>query len=163
MAAEIPDWREKKELLWGERSSDEERLSAGNAFFEAERFSEALDFFSRAGDRGSVEKVLNKAVELGDWFLFKSCVSFLEEERIDELRKLAANARERGKFFFALRACSALGDADGKADALHRIRDAFPDSSLLLSKLEEEAGIEPAPEEDGGGAGDTGRGKKRPS
>jgi len=165
MMEEIPDWREKKELLWGDKASDEDRTAHGRRFLETRRFSEALDFFSRVKDREGIELVLLEAVEGGDWFLYTRCTAALGEDRLDALRTLAGKAMERGKFLFAFRASKALGDMKGMENALQRFREAFPDSPLLLSQLEEESGLKPEPAEDEGGTADeaTKPAKKRDS
>lgn len=152
----IPNWREKKELLWGDKATDEERRAAAAAFLDAGRLSEALDFFTRVSDREGVEKVLAAAVETGDWFLFKRCRTFLHEDRREELAALAAKAMTSGKHLYALRAFLSLGDAAGAEKSLEEIRKVYPESELLVRRMEEEAGVaveeppEPEPPPKGG-------------
>ena len=138
MSEELPDWREKKEILWGEKASREERLRAGEAFLGAGRLPEALDFFERARHEEGVRSVLREVVASGDWHLFKRCREFLGGELREELAALARNAEEKGKFLHGFRAARALGDAGLAARILEKIREVFPGSQILVKQLEEE-------------------------
>ena len=161
MTQELPNWREKKERLWKEGASAEEQVETGDAFFAAERFSEALDFYVRARFRDGVEKVRKEAVARGDWFLFTASRSFLGDAFSEDAKTLARNAFESGKFLFALSAYRDVGDEDAAEKTLVKIREVFPDSEILLATLDEtdEGTPETRGEEEGATRGEKKKGK----
>jgi len=140
MAGDLPGWREKKELLWGEKAGAEERIRGGEAFAAAGRLPEALDFYERAQHAEGIREVLRAAVEQGDLYLFKRCRDLLGGDLRGELAALARNALRKGKVLFAVRAARALGDEALAAEALEKARKVFPDSQILVKQLEEEQG-----------------------
>jgi hypothetical protein len=156
MTQELPNWREKKEGLWKEGASPDDQVETGDAFFAADRFSEALDFYVRAAYREGVEKVRKEAVARGDWFLFKACRVFLGGTSPEDAKTLARNAFESGKFLFAVSAYRDIGDREAVEKTLLKIREVFPDSEILLETLDEtgEGAAETLVEEEGGGRGE---------
>lgn len=89
---------EKRDLI-NAKDADPELLKAyGELYWEAGRFSDALDFFLCAGDVDSLAKVKARAIEAGDSFLLHrlEASAALRVEREDWLR-LAEQAEKLGK------------------------------------------------------------------
>ncbi|MHC4601216.1 MAG: hypothetical protein ACYS47_19655 [Planctomycetota bacterium] len=151
MSGELPNWRERQKILWGEGADPDEQVRAGDAFFRVRRFNEALDFYDRADAQESIRNVMTAAVESGDWFIFKRARERLGEDLTEELKALAENAARAGKFLFALRAFEALSDRDRAAEMLVHLREVLPRSEILVDQLETEFGVKK--EEEGAGNG----------
>jgi hypothetical protein len=152
MSDPLPNWRERKKILWGEGADPQEQIRTGDAFFGAHRFTEALNFYDRAGSEEGIRKVMTAAVEGGDWFVFKRTRELLDEPLTEELRALADNAVKAGKFLFALRAFEALSDAERVVEMLGHLREVLPQSGILVPQLEEAFGVKKEPEGAGNGA-----------
>jgi hypothetical protein len=82
------------------------RLVEAAADFVASGFiSDAVDFYSKAGDMTGLEDLLPRAVEDGDYFLLVKIRRALKEPvRSDELERLAERAETLGKKTFAAQA-----------------------------------------------------------
>ncbi|GEM_PF-1344919 len=146
MPEELPDWRRKKELLWSPETPDGKRIEVGEAFARADRLSEALDFFLCARAAENVERVLEKAVEKGDWFLFRRAREFLGGSFPERAKRLAEAAEKQGKYLFALRAFEDVGDEASAEKVRGKLREVFADAPLLLKERVEEAPSEEAGE-----------------
>jgi len=138
MTQNLPDWREKKEILWGTRTSAEEQIATGDAFLRAGRLPEAMDAFERVKHADGMRAVLREAVVRGDWYLFKRVREALGEELRSELASLADKAFEKGRYLYALRAARALGDEALAARALEKVKETYPSAPNILQKIEEE-------------------------
>ena len=136
MPPDFPDWREKRDLLWGDGATDEEKNRCAEDFFAAGRLSDAIGFFDRSHNQDGVRRVLAAAVRKGDWFLFRRCRDSLKSPLDTELKELAANALKLGKFMYAFRAFRDLGDSAAAADTLKKLREIHPDSEILIKHLE---------------------------
>ncbi|MHC5080924.1 MAG: tetratricopeptide repeat protein [Planctomycetota bacterium] len=140
MPEDLPNWREKKEWLWGEDTPPEKQKEMGNAFFRQGRLAEALDFFEQAKDVEGVRNVLGEAVTQGDWFLFKRCRLFFDAPLDEELRDLAGNAKNLGKWLYAFQAYQALDDRPALEEVVAKLKEGFPQSEILVPQWEEAGG-----------------------
>ena len=88
----------KRDLLHSERTPPEVLTRVGNEFFALQRYSDALDFFEKARDMDSIQKVKRYALEDGDTFLLARLERFdralVSREDWD---KAAAQALAKGK------------------------------------------------------------------
>ena len=102
---ELPGFRKKRKTLFGSKTSAGQMLETGREFMQAERFDEALEFFSRAGATQEVEQIAGLAAERGDIALFlRARVVLNEEPTEEELEAVARNAEAAGRRSMALTA-----------------------------------------------------------
>ncbi len=111
----IPDPLKKGLILYGDRShapATPERLVEYAAAYESEgRNSDALEFFWQAGSTEGMERIARRAVEEGDFFLYRQAMTYLEREMTpSELSALSVSAEKLGKLSFALSAAREAGD-----------------------------------------------------
>jgi hypothetical protein len=59
----------KRDLLHSEKTSKETLSNVGREFFDAERYSDALDFYEKAKDLNGLNEIKQYAVKSGDTFL----------------------------------------------------------------------------------------------
>lgn len=113
MDARLTNFRTKKNFLYGERTTDEERNRAADQFIEAGRYGEALEFLERSKDRGRLDRVLTDAHAKGDTFLMMR-VEKIRGEPIppDEWLRAFDEAEKLGKSFDAYRALARAGDEE---------------------------------------------------
>ncbi|MFP4027618.1 MAG: hypothetical protein ACLFWL_07505 [Candidatus Brocadiia bacterium] len=92
---ELPGFRKKRKVLFGEKSTDEDLREMGRQFMEAEHYDDALEFFARTEAEGDVRKIASRAMEKGNTPLFLRAKVVLDEQLTEEeLEKLAANAEQ---------------------------------------------------------------------
>jgi hypothetical protein len=111
----IPDSLKKGLVLYGDRShapASPERLAEYAAAYESEgRNSDALEFFWQAGLTEGMERIARRAVEEGDFFLYRQAMTYLERDMsAGELSSLSVSAEKLGKLTFALSAAREAGD-----------------------------------------------------
>lgn len=106
----LPDYREKQRILYIDNRSQTELIAYGNAFLEAGKVSDALEFYAKANDMHGLEKIRDIAESSGDVMLFQSVLKALKKnpsekdwnfigEKAFALRKytFALHAFEKGK------------------------------------------------------------------
>ncbi|MGH7142710.1 MAG: hypothetical protein ACREJ2_01090 [Planctomycetota bacterium] len=59
----------KRDTLWHERTAKEALVAEAEEFFRNEQFSDALDFFERAGHQEGLQRIKKLAIESGQGFL----------------------------------------------------------------------------------------------
>jgi hypothetical protein len=104
---------EKRDLLNEAAVSVEALLSWGQHYEEVGSLYEAVDFYEKAGDKGALDRLLTKARDAGNLFLFRRICRILGHEpgREDWLA-LAKQAEQLGKLTFAAEAYRLGGAAD---------------------------------------------------
>jgi len=108
---ELPGFRQKRKILFGKGTTPEQMLETGRRFMQAERYYDALEFFSRSEAEQEVRELVRLAVERGDTpLLLRAKVVLKEEPTAGELRQVAHKAREAGRLSMALLAYSRAGD-----------------------------------------------------
>jgi len=105
-------------LLYGDASQEPRSAAAlveyGNAYQEAGRPNDALDFYSQAGYEEGIEEIARGAQQEGDYFLFhRAAVLTGKEPETGDLKALAENALKKGWLVFARQAFEAAGDKKG--------------------------------------------------
>jgi len=105
------NFKQKRKLLFGKKSSVENLAQAGQTFLEAGQLYDALDFFLKAGNPEGLKKIRKKAVEEADPVLLKQVLKNLETEPDPgEWKDLGKNALEMGKKLSAEEAFRMAGD-----------------------------------------------------
>jgi len=94
---ELPGFKEKREILFGKKSSPQKLREVGISFMEAERYDDALEFFSRVEADELVRQIAEVALKSGDTPLYMRAKKVLAETITEqEWDTLAANALQRG-------------------------------------------------------------------
>ena len=110
---QLPDFRNKRKVLFGSKTSAQQMLETGRAFMEAERFYDALEFFSRAEATQEVRRIAVLAADRGDIALFLRAKVVLKEPPMEkELEAVAHNAEDAGLRSMALTAYVKAGRAE---------------------------------------------------
>jgi len=95
---ELPGFKRKRGVLFGAKTAPDEMRETGRRFFRAERFDDALEFFSRTEAADDVREVVRVAMERGDTALFLRAKVVLKEKPTEqELEALARKAEETGR------------------------------------------------------------------
>lgn len=93
----IPDPLSRRHLLEGSIDPTKARALA-EAYLEAGREIDAIEFFARAGERDALVALQETAVERGDVFLMKAASRGLDEEPSSERwQALAKAAAQKGR------------------------------------------------------------------
>lgn len=120
----------KKEILFSSKTTEEEAVTWGDRYFEAQRLHDAAAFYRRAHHKEGLAKIREVAIETGDLQLFEeTLVEGAREDVAEKLRKLAKRAEELGRWSDARRAYERLGDEVGKKrawEALSRLLASEP-------------------------------------
>jgi len=102
---QLPDFRNKRKLLFGSKTSAQQMLETGRQFMQAERFDDALEFLSRTEATQEVRQIAVLAAERGDTALFlRAKVVLKEEPTQEELEAVARKAEDSGRRSTALTA-----------------------------------------------------------
>jgi hypothetical protein len=108
-----PNFREKRVVLYGEKTSEADRIRTAREFFDAERFGETLELLERATDDGLLSHVTDEAVRRGDTFLLLRVEKIRGREFEPSLwRQVAHHAEGTGRFLDAHRAWTRAGDPE---------------------------------------------------
>jgi len=103
----------KRKLLHDKSSTPDKLIGAGEAFLEAGRYYDAVDFFEKADARDRLAEMVEAAITEGDTALLLRVKKLLgEEPEPEELRRAALKATESGRSTMALVAYKRLGDRE---------------------------------------------------
>jgi hypothetical protein len=137
---DLPDFAEKRKILFGAKTTPEKLRETGMLFLEAERYDDALEFFQRCDAQDLARKVAEQAMSTGNVPLYMRARRVLREPvEADEWARLAAAAEKQGRISMAYVACLKAGDQAGA----ERLKALLPSQSGIP---EADAG-EPAPDE----------------
>lgn len=104
---------DKRELLNQSVVAVEKLIHCGRAFEEADLAHDAVDFYEKAKSREDLTRLLGRAKEEGDLFLFRRLLKILHHEPgAEEWLALARKAQETGKAAFASEAMRLAGRVD---------------------------------------------------
>lgn len=96
---------EKRDLLNEAAVSLESVLSWGQHYEEVGSLYEAVDFYEKAGEREALVRILGKARDVGNLFLFhRICRILGHQPGSEEWLALASRAEQLGKLTFAAEA-----------------------------------------------------------
>ncbi|MFW5923371.1 MAG: hypothetical protein ACOCSQ_03195 [Planctomycetota bacterium] len=119
-ADELPAFKEKRDVLFGENYSDEQRREMGRRFMEAEHYDDALEFFARCQADEDVRAIAEKAAEKANAPLYlRAMVVLGEDPDEDTLVSIADRAKEQGQLSIARVAHHKAGNKE-KAEQIGR-------------------------------------------
>ncbi len=96
---------EKRDLMSQMAASSENLLHWGEKYEQAGRVADAIDFYTKAGAKDALSRLLDKARAEGDLFLMRRLHHALGSvAHAEEWLALARKAEELGKFAFAAEA-----------------------------------------------------------
>ena len=145
---ELPGFRNKRKTLFGSKTSPQQMLETGREFMQAERFDDALEFFSRAQATQEVKQIAGLAAERGDTALFlRAKVALKEEPTEEELETIARNAEAAGRRSMALTAYLKAGRME-QAERLRAEMGLSPHPEQSQSSGSPPAQAEPQAQED---------------
>ncbi len=100
--AMLRKYLEKRDILWNDKIPKETLSKHGRKFLEAERYSDALDFFERAMDEDGIRRIKDLAIKEGDAFLLGR-IARMKPEWVsdDDWRATEKAAEAAGKPSFA--------------------------------------------------------------
>lgn len=103
----------KRELLNRATVAVDTLEAVGRRYEEAGLVHDAIDLYAKAGAAEALQRLLEVAVEEGDWFMFKGlCRALQREPSRDQWLTLAAKAEALGKQVFAVQAYQEAGEED---------------------------------------------------
>ncbi len=109
MAVRLPDPLKRREILYGEGVSPETLVEYGQAYEDAGRMDDALQFFEQARDRKGLERMKSHAFKTGDAFVLKRVAKVMPElVAPGDWEQMVRRAEELGKNLFAGQARQAL-------------------------------------------------------
>ena len=115
---ELPEFREKRKILFGEKTREEQMRLTGRQFMEAEQYDDALEFFARCDANDLVREIIERAREAGNTPLyFRAKVVLGEKPDEAELLEMAEAARQAGRTSMAVVAYQKAGHEE-RADEL---------------------------------------------
>ena len=121
--SELPAFRKKRNVLFGEKTSKDALRETGRQYLEAKRYYDALEFFQRAGADSDTRKVAEIAIEAGDTPLYMRVKKVLKEQGSEqEWSRLAVNAERAGLYSAAYLAHMKAGHDEEAA----RLRQSIP-------------------------------------
>ena len=144
---ELPDFYEKRKILFGDGTTEEEMRSTGEQFMRAGRYDDALEFFARCEADDLVREIIEDVKERGDTPVFLRAKRVLGEETDEaEWDELAQNALEHDCPSKAYVAKVKAGNEEEAEQLKDRI---YPDEVLERQEVsEEEEAEEPDEEQD---------------
>lgn len=121
----LPDLIARRNLLFGKEGAKADLGGVANAYLEAGRMLDALEFFAKAGDTAGIDRVEAHAAEAGDAFLLRQ-VARLGKRAIatDRWTACAKAAEAADKTVFAIEAYREAGDRA----AVERLGGTMPDA-----------------------------------
>ncbi len=115
---DLPTFREKRDILFGDDTTDEKMRETGKLYMEAEQYDDALEFFARCEADDLVRNIAQLAVDQGDAALYLRSKVVLEEEAdSDVLIDIAESAKEKNRASMARVAYQKAGNEE-KAEEL---------------------------------------------
>lgn len=95
----IPNYLEKRKILYSKGSSPDKLKEMGDLFLRHDQWNDAIDFYEKAGYREGLEEILRLSKDLGDFFMFRRIVEILKVDLSnDEWESLGDRAMELGRF-----------------------------------------------------------------
>ncbi len=121
----LPDLIARRNLLFGKEAAKSNFTDVANAYFEAGRMVDALEFFARAEDTAGIDRVEAHAAETGDAFLLHQIIRLAKRPVGAETWATCAKAAEAAeKVVFAIDAYREAGDSA----AVERLGGTVPDA-----------------------------------
>jgi hypothetical protein len=105
MSKKLPSYREKQRILYIDHRSERDLIAYGDAFLDAGKISDAVEFYQRANYTSGLEKIRDMAEQSGDVMLFQQVMKPLKQTVSDEAwNEIGKRALDLKKYSFALHA-----------------------------------------------------------
>jgi len=105
MSKKLPSYREKQRILYIDHRSERDLIAYGDAFLEAGKISDAIEFYQKANYTAGLEKIRDIAEESGDVMLFQQVLKPLKQTVSDDAwNEIGKRALDKKKYAFALHA-----------------------------------------------------------
>ncbi len=117
---ELPSFRHKRKVLFGEKTSREELREMGRRFMDHQRYDDALEFFQRAEAKDLVRQTARRAIETGNTPLLMRAKKILDEPIAEDEWTQVAEAAERAGLFSAAQLAHRQAGHEGEAERLNR-------------------------------------------
>lgn len=107
----LPDYKEKQKILYRDTTSQTALIAYGDKYLEAERISDAVDFYQKANHIEGLEKIKEIIIKEGDVFEFQHILNALNADASsEEWDTIGKRAFELGKYTFAIHALERAGN-----------------------------------------------------
>ena len=129
----LPTAIEKRDLVYGPPLSDGPDLTElGDRYFEMGRLCEALDFYERVRDEARVDKIKQKVLATGDFFLLaRVAKGFPDKVSNADFEKAGDVAARSDRFHYAVACYDRAGVADKLEQARARLEEFQPGAATL--------------------------------
>ncbi len=145
----LPSFREKRKILFSEKTSRERMRATGELFMQAGRYDDALELFERAEARDLTGQIAALAMDSGNTPLYMRAKKILKEEITDrEWTALAANAEKAGMYSAAYVAHLRAGHEE-EAARIRSLAQSVGDQELQATAPDQETEQAPAEGEPG--------------
>ena len=120
---DLPDPLQKRDLLYSRKKDERvDYVAIGDAYLDAGRLSEAVEFYVRGGAEEKIRRVRDRAMETGDSPLLIVIADVLKNGvAADDWAKLASAALRLGKISEAAEAFERAGRPEEAAEARERL------------------------------------------
>ncbi|MEA1935248.1 MAG: hypothetical protein U9M96_00305 [Thermodesulfobacteriota bacterium] len=101
----LPDYKEKQKTLYRDNTPQTALIAYGDKYLEAERISDAIDFYQKANHIEGLEKIREMVVADGDVMDFQHTLNALNVDASrEEWNRIGEQALELKKYIFAINA-----------------------------------------------------------
>lgn len=105
MSKKLPNYQEKQRILYIDHKSVRDLIAYGDAFLEAGKMFDAIEFYQRVNYSEGLEKIKGMAEHSGDVMLFQQVLKPLKQHVSDDTwNAIGTRAFELKKYSFALHA-----------------------------------------------------------
>ena len=105
MSKILPNYREKQRILYIDHKSVRDLIAYGDAFLEAGKMFDAIEFYQRVNYSEALEKIKGMAEHSGDVMLFEQVLKPLKQHVSDDTwNAIGTRAFDLKKYSFALHA-----------------------------------------------------------
>jgi tetratricopeptide (TPR) repeat protein len=105
MSKILLNYQEKQRILYIDHRPERDLIAYGDAFLEAGKISDAIEFYQKANNITGLEKIKGMAEDSGDVMLFQQVLKPLKQHVSDEeWNAMGRRAFELEKYSFALHA-----------------------------------------------------------
>jgi hypothetical protein len=119
MSKNLPNYREKQRILYINHRSERDLITYGDAFLEAGKMFDAIEFYQRVNYTEGLEKSM--AEHTGDVMLFQQVMKPLKQHVSDDVwNEIGKRAFELKKYSFALHAFEKINNST-MADQIKKI------------------------------------------
>jgi hypothetical protein len=141
---DLPEFRPKRKVLFGSKTSDEKLREMGREFMDAERYDDALEFFQQAEAHELAEQVARKAMDSGNVPLLMRARRVSGAETSPEEWSTAAHEAEQRGLYSAARLAYERADRPEDAQRVAEQMPAAPEQQPehVLEEEDEEQGEE---------------------